>query len=190
MLAPTAPHSLLSYRDLQAQGIHLTTTVVDGDKAIEFRRNGEILTLAKRSTNGLYNVKISCWCRETQSMLQANTVSSHPHPLPQDQVPAGPGDLKRLVEPKAATLRLVELTAATLAEPKATTMVEPMATILSQNHSTNVAVCTNVPSKLRLWHGCLGHPGAMLLRWMIPLLEGHNLHTSDVEKIGACGAYM
>ena len=41
MLAPTAPRSLLSYRDLQAQGIHLTTMVVDGDEAIEFRHNKE-----------------------------------------------------------------------------------------------------------------------------------------------------
>ena len=48
--------------------------------------------------------------------------------------------------------------------------------------------CTDAPTKTKLWHGQLGHPGATILRRMIPLLEGHTLHSSDVEKIGACGA--
>ena len=127
-----ALRNLLNYRDLQGQGIHLTTTVVDGDEAIELRRNGEILALVKRSTNGLYSVKINCWHHETQSRLQANTVSSHPYPSSHDQVPAGCDELRSLIESKAATLRLVDLMAATLAKPKAATMIEHMATILSK----------------------------------------------------------
>ena len=36
MLASATPHSLLSYKDLRAQGIHLTTMLVDDEEAIEF----------------------------------------------------------------------------------------------------------------------------------------------------------
>ena len=60
MFAPRAPLNLINYKDLRAQGIHLTIVLVKGDEAIKFKYRGETLALAKVGTNGLYNIKISC----------------------------------------------------------------------------------------------------------------------------------
>ena len=56
--APAAPRNLISYKDLRAQGIHLTTELVQGEEAIELRRRGETLAIATAGTTGLYSIKI------------------------------------------------------------------------------------------------------------------------------------
>ena len=59
MYAHVAPRNLISYKNLRAQGIHLTTGLVDGEEAIELKRRGETLAPAKVGTIGLHSVKIS-----------------------------------------------------------------------------------------------------------------------------------
>ena len=47
IFAPAAPCNLISYRDLRAQGIHLTTDLVDGEEVIGLHRQGHSLAVAK-----------------------------------------------------------------------------------------------------------------------------------------------
>ena len=58
MYAFAAPHNLISYKDLHAQVVHLTTKLVQGEEAIELWRRGEILATATAGTTGLYSIKI------------------------------------------------------------------------------------------------------------------------------------
>ena len=44
------------------------------------------------------------------------------------------------------------------------------------------------PANTSLWHGRMGHPGTTMFRRMLPLLTGHEVCTSDANKVGACDA--
>ena len=58
MYAPVALRNLISYKDLRAQDVHLTTEGVKGEEAIELRRRGATLATATAGATGLYSVKI------------------------------------------------------------------------------------------------------------------------------------
>ena len=58
MYAPVAPRNLISYKDLRAQDVHLTTEGVKGEEAIELRRRAATLATVKVGATGLYSVKI------------------------------------------------------------------------------------------------------------------------------------
>ena len=58
MYSPNAPRSLISYRDLRANGIHITTTQVNGEEVLELRRGLSVLATAKAGANALYEIKI------------------------------------------------------------------------------------------------------------------------------------
>ena len=61
MYAPAAPRSLISYRDLRANGIHASTRdgEVDDDEALELRKGTHVFTTVKAGTTGLYELKIT-----------------------------------------------------------------------------------------------------------------------------------
>ena len=58
MYSPNAPRSVISYCDLRANGIHITTAQVNGEEMLELRRGLSVLATAKAGANALYEIKI------------------------------------------------------------------------------------------------------------------------------------
>jgi hypothetical protein len=58
MYAPDAPRSLISYRDLRANGIHVSTTVENDEEALELRQGQRTLATAIAGADGLYEIAI------------------------------------------------------------------------------------------------------------------------------------
>jgi hypothetical protein len=58
MYAPDAPRSLISYRDLQANGIHVSTTVENDEEVLELRQGQRTLATATAGADGLYEIAI------------------------------------------------------------------------------------------------------------------------------------
>ena len=50
------------------------------------------------------------------------------------------------------------------------------------------AYSVTIPNKNNLWHRQMGHPGTIMFRRMLPLLTGHEVYTSDANKVGVCDA--
>ena len=59
MYAPDAPRSLISYRDLRAKNIHVSTAVENDEEVLELRQGLMILTTVKAGDDGLYNIVIN-----------------------------------------------------------------------------------------------------------------------------------
>ena len=106
MFACAAPCNLISYRDLRAQGIHLTTDLVDGEEAIGLQRQGHTFAIAKAGSTGLYNLKIHhpTGCAQKR---QGHVYAVARPPDPCHHVPStGLGVLKRLcILPDASLTR-------------------------------------------------------------------------------------
>jgi hypothetical protein len=117
MFAPDAPRSLISYRDLRNNGIHLSTSMESDEDSLELIHGTSRITKVRAGKTGLYEMQIGA--------------------------------------PDAADTRSCSLT---------------------------------VLPKTQLWHKRLGHPGTTMLRRMIPALAGHNLHSSDADKMDDCMA--
>lgn len=58
MYAPDAPRSLISYRDLRARKIHVSTAVENDEEVLELRQGLTILATAKAGADGLYTIVI------------------------------------------------------------------------------------------------------------------------------------
>ena len=58
MYAPDAPRSLISYRDLWANGIDVSTTVENDEEALELRQGQRTLATAIAGADGLYEIDI------------------------------------------------------------------------------------------------------------------------------------
>ena len=58
MYSSNAPRSLISYRDLRANGIHITTAQVNGEEVLELRRGLSVLATAKAGAYALYEIKL------------------------------------------------------------------------------------------------------------------------------------
>jgi hypothetical protein len=58
MYAPDAPRSLISYRDLRANDIHVSTAVENDEEVLELRRGPRRLAIAHATANGLYELCI------------------------------------------------------------------------------------------------------------------------------------
>ena len=210
MYAPAAPRNLISYKDLQAQDVHLTTEGVQGEEAIKLRRRGDTLATATAGTTGLYSIKV-CPPTDCAPLRQesAFTVTSfEPQKaiegddpafrLQQDFVPAR---LLRDPDPAAGSKlqRLSTMTKANLGR-KARVLSDasncrqcPHSGPAVANWGTNIQAVDAVfvgdtPTKSGLWYGRLGHLSATMLRRMIPILEGHPLCTRDAEHTGRCSA--
>lgn len=59
MFAPNAPRSLISYRDMRANGFHVSTALENDEEVLELRQGLRILATAKAGANSLYEVAIS-----------------------------------------------------------------------------------------------------------------------------------
>ena len=212
MYAPAAPHNLISYKDLRAQDVHLTTEGVKGKEAIELRRRGATFATATAGATGLYSVKICppTGCAhsrqesafavtnfEPQKAIDGNDPAPGlrrdlvPVRLLRDQDPAARSKLKRLSAMTKADLRRK---APRVLSDMPNSRQSPHSGLAVANWGTNTHAIDAVfvgdtPTKSGLWHGRLGHPGATMLRRMIPILEGHPLCTRDAEHTGRCSAY-
>ena len=58
MYAPDAPRSLISYRDLRARKIHVSTAMENDEEVLELRQGHEILATANAGDDGLYKIVI------------------------------------------------------------------------------------------------------------------------------------
>lgn len=171
MYAPTAPRSLISFKDLRRNGIHLSTSDVQGDEVLELWAKDEFLATAKAAANGLYGVRIVPAIAPLQPRLQP-TLSG-----PSPSIPRGPTHLTAfgygpcIPSTPAGPAHATEDDAARRKGP-------------SPSNPWSSAPTKNA----EMWHNRLGHPGATMLRRMVPLLTGHTLCTSDVHMVGTCGA--
>ena len=59
MYAPDAPRSLISYRDLRARNIHVSTAVENDEEVLELRQGLTILVTVKAGDDGLYKIVIN-----------------------------------------------------------------------------------------------------------------------------------
>ena len=64
---------------------------------------------------------------------------------------------------------------------------QPQSAILVKRPVTKV-FSVIAPSKTRIWHSQLGHPGHTMFRWMLPIIAGHEVCVSDANKVGECKA--
>ena len=58
MFAPEAPRSLINYKDLRANDIHISTVMDRGEEALELRRGQSLLATAVAGNEGLYRLVI------------------------------------------------------------------------------------------------------------------------------------
>ena len=138
MYAPDAPRSLISYRDLRANHIHVSTAMENDEEVLELRRGQRLLATAHAGDNGLYTLPIT-GASPTYSGEEEDGGCPPAH--------------------------------------------RPC---LSLRGAQETFLATN--SKADVWHRRLGHPGTTMMRKMIPILKGHDLCTSDAERVEECAA--
>ena len=172
------------------------------------RRRGETLATTTAGTTSLYNIKICppTGCAPLRQESAFAVTSFEPQKTIEGDDPAS--GLRRDLVPTwlprdldlAAGLKLKRLSAMTKANlgRKARVLSDapscrqcPHSGPVVANRGTNTQAVDAVfvgdtPTKSGLWHSRLGHPGATMLRRMIPLLEGHPLCTRDAEHTGKC----
>ena len=138
MYAPDAPRSLISYRDLRANDIHVSTAVENDEEVLELRRGPRRLATAHAAANGLYEL---CIMQASPPCKGEEEASEHRHGY-HARLPLGGAQASFLA----------------------------------------------ASSKANIWHRRLGHPGTTMMRKMIPILTGHDLCTSDAERVEECAA--
>ena len=186
MYSPNAPRSLISYRDLRANGIHITTTQVNGEEVLELRRGLSVLATAKGGANALYEMKIKFdpkWINAdpggtlngSKPSLQYREcgVSSRSSTECGKSTKCGVGtsELKRplvgATNPGGSKLK----------------------TELGPRHLASSAYSVEIPARIQMWHNRLGHPGTTMFRRMIPTLAGHTVCLSDAGKLEENASY-
>ena len=81
MYAPDAPWSLINYRDLRANDIHVSTAVENDEEVLELRRGPRRFATTYAATNGLYElyqhviVLITCWETSKIQSVSINEVA-------------------------------------------------------------------------------------------------------------------
>ena len=75
MYAPDAPRSLISYRDLRARKIHISTAMEMNEEILELRQGHEIFATAKVGADGLYKVVIKPLTNSPVSLIDEEEVS-------------------------------------------------------------------------------------------------------------------
>jgi hypothetical protein len=75
MYAPDVPRSLISYRDLRARKIHISTEKERGEEVLALRQGHETLATAKAGADGLYTVVIKPLTNSPVSPIDAEEVS-------------------------------------------------------------------------------------------------------------------
>jgi len=59
MYFPSAPQSLISYRDVRTNGLHLSTKILDRQESLVFVQNNKVVETAFAAASGLYRLAIS-----------------------------------------------------------------------------------------------------------------------------------
>jgi hypothetical protein len=75
MYAPDAPRSLISYRDLRARKIHISTEMEKDEEVLALRQGHELLATAKAGAEGLYTIVIKPMTVSPISPIDAEEVS-------------------------------------------------------------------------------------------------------------------
>ena len=75
MFAPSASRSLISFKDLRANGIHTLTIVKNNKEALLLQRETEVLTTAYVGCGGLYELPIRSGGNPTRYHLRVNLLS-------------------------------------------------------------------------------------------------------------------
>ena len=176
MYAPAAPRNLISYKDLRAQDVHLTTEGVKGEEAIELRRRGATLATATTGATGLYSIKICPPTGRAQSRQRSAFAVTDFEPrratdgddrapgLRRDHVPARPlsdqdpvagAKLKRSSAVIKANLRRKAQTVLSDAPPKRQRPHSGPAVVTwgTNAHAMDGVFVGNTPTKSGLWHG-------------------------------------
>ena len=136
MYASDAPWSLISYRDLRANGIHVYTKIENDEEVLKLRQGQRPFVTAIAGVDNLYEIAIKAISPTRRAEEEVSLAARE----------RGPGTRARNLARKIG----LYLTAAALSD---------------------------------IWHKRLGHPGTIIFRRMLPLLVGHNLTTSNANKI-------
>jgi hypothetical protein len=75
MYAPDAPRSLISYRDMRARKIHISTEMEKYEEVLVLRQGHELLATAKAGAEGLYTIVIKPMTVSPISPIDAKDVS-------------------------------------------------------------------------------------------------------------------
>ena len=74
--APDSPRSLISYHDLRANDIHVSTAVENDEEVLELRRGPRRLTTAHAAANGLYEL---CFVQASPPCKGEEEAGEHRH---------------------------------------------------------------------------------------------------------------
>ena len=183
MYSPNAPRSLISYRDLRTNGIHITTAQVHGEELLELRRGLSVLATAKAGANALYEIKIKFdpeWVKADPGGTQNESRPSLQH-------------RRSCASSKSSTEcgKSTKCGAGTpeLERPSVGAAIpggSNLKTKLGPRHLASSAYSVEIPAKVQMWHNRLGHPGTTMFRRMLPSLDGHMVCPSDAGKLEGC----
>ena len=185
MYSPNAPCSMISYHDLRANGIHITTVQVGGEEVLELRRGLSVLATAKAGANALYEIKIKCDPEWVNAKPGGTPIGSRPN-------------LKH-IESGASSRSSTECGKSTkcgvgmpeLKRPSVGAAIpggSKLKTKLGPGQLASFAYSVEIPARIQTWHNRLGHPGTTMFRRMIPTLASHTVCPSDIGKIGGCAS--
>ena len=179
MYAPNAPRSLMSYHNLRANGIHITTTQVSDEEVPELKHGLSVLATAKARANALYEIKIKSileWIfanlggtpirsRFSPKHLVSSAYSGNP-----TQCGAGTPEQERPLVGAAISGGI------------------PLRTKLNPRHLASSAYSMEIPARIQIWHTRIGHLGTTMLRCMISTMAGHMVCLHDAREISECAS--
>ena len=185
MYSPNAPRSLISYRDLRANEIHITTAQVGSEEALELKRGLSVLATAKARANALYEIKIKCNHEWVTTKPGGTPIGSKPSLKHLESVANSRSSTEcgKSTKCGAGTLELERpsVDAAILGGSKLKTKLGP-------GQLASSAYSVEIPTRIQTWHNRLGHPVTTMFRRMIPTLTGHTICPSNAGKIGGCAS--
>ena len=185
MYSPNGPRSLISYRDLRANGIHITTAQVHGEEVLELRRGLSVLATAKAGANALYEIKIKFdpeWVKADPGGTQNKSRPSLQH--------------RRSCASSRSSTECGKSTkcgagTSELERPSVGTAIpggSNLKTKLGPRHLASFAYSVEIPARVQMWHNRLGHPRTTMFRRMLPSLDGHTVYPSDAGKLEGCAS--
>lgn len=142
----------------------------------EVRRGQSLLATAKAGVNGLYELPIKVMGR-----IRASPSRRSDEDVRRKAWAEGTLANTRNLLGSHTSMRSDEEDAGRKTWTQGSTQI--LSHIDKSERTANFA-CT----KADIWHQRLGHSGATMMRKMLPVLLGHNLCTSDAEKVHECTA--
>ena len=183
MYSPNAPRSLISYRDLRANGIYITTTQVNGEEVLELRRGLSVLATAKAGANALYEIKIKFdpeWVNPGGTQNESRPSLQHRRSCASSRSSTECGKSTKC---GAGTPELKRPLVSTVISGGSNLKTE-----LGLRHLASSAYSVEILARIQMWHNRLGHPGTTMFRRMLPSLVGHTVCPSDAGKLEGCAS--